>query len=155
REQCPEIPIELLPVADVEQEGVLATGRADMALARLPVDPAPHHVVRLYDEVPVVVVAKDHPATAYDEVQLADLADEQLVQDPAEAPGWGRLDTRERLAWPSMTVTEAIEVVASGTGIVVVPMSLARLHHRKDVAHVPVADGPVSTVALVWRREED
>jgi DNA-binding transcriptional LysR family regulator len=36
-------------------------------------------------------------------------------------------------------------------GVVIVPMSLARLHHRKDAAHRPLTDGPHSTVALVWR----
>jgi hypothetical protein len=34
-------------------------------------------------------------------------------------------------------------------------MSLARLHARKDVAARPLRDGPVSTVALAWRRDAD
>ncbi len=155
REQFPRIPLQLLPVEDALQTAVLETGEADMSLVRLPVDSDVHHVVKLYDEVPVVVVPKDHPATAFDSVQLADLADEQLIQDPREVPGWEQLATAPRLDWPAMGVAEAIEVVASGTGVVVLPMSLARLHHRKDVNHVVLDDGPVTTVALVWRREED
>jgi DNA-binding transcriptional LysR family regulator len=50
-------------------------------------------------------------------------------------------------------VADAIATAATGTGIVIVPMSLARLHHRKDADHRPLVDGPVSTVALAWRRE--
>ena len=45
---------------------------------------------------------------------------------------------------------EAIAIVASGVGVVIVPMSLARLHHRKDADYRPLRDGPASTVALAW-----
>ncbi len=155
REQFPRVPLQLVPIPVDAQEQALAAGEIDMCVARLPVDRDRHHVIALYDEVPVVVVPREHPATAYDEITLADLADEQLVQDPADVPGWSELATADRLAWPPMTTAEAIEVVASGTGIVIVPMSLARLHHRKDVAYVPVTDGPVSSVALVWLRDRD
>ena len=41
-------------------------------------------------------------------------------------------------------------LVLGGVGIVIVPMSLARLHHRKDVEYRPLRDGPSSTVALAW-----
>ena len=46
-------------------------------------------------------------------------------------------------------------VVAAGTGVVVLPMSVARLHARKDVVHRVVTDLPTTTVALVWRMERD
>ena len=39
-----------------------------------------------------------------------------------------------------MTEREAVETVAAGTGIVILPMSVARLHHRKDVVTRPVVD---------------
>ena len=54
-----------------------------------------------------------------------------------------------------MTEQEAIETVAAGTGIVIVPMSVARLHHRKDVVHRVVTDLPPTTIALVWLRDRD
>lgn len=148
-------PLELVMVDDAEQVAVLRDGGADMSLVRLPVDTADLHLVRLYDEVPVVVVEHEHPVAAYDEVSLADLAGEQLVTDPDEVPGWSELGAPERLAWPKMSVKETIEVVASGGGVAIMPMSLARLHHRRDVVHRPVTDGPVSTVGLAWLREAD
>jgi DNA-binding transcriptional LysR family regulator len=49
-----------------------------------------------------------------------------------------------------MSLREAVEVVASGTGVLVVPMSVARLHHRKDVAFRPVTDLPTTKVGLAW-----
>jgi DNA-binding transcriptional LysR family regulator len=54
-----------------------------------------------------------------------------------------------------MTEGEAIETTAAGTGVVIVPMSVARLHRRKDTVQRPVTDLPPSTIALVWRRDRD
>ena len=45
--------------------------------------------------------------------------------------------------------------MAAGTGVVLVPMSVARLHRRKDVVHRVVTDLDPSTIALVWLRERD
>jgi hypothetical protein len=49
-----------------------------------------------------------------------------------------------------MTTRQALEVVASGTGIAIVPMSVARLLHRKDLTHRPVTDVPPTRVGLAW-----
>lgn len=160
-----DVPLVLVMVTEAEQAAALAAGDVDACLARLPLDPpdpdvpvldaGEHHVVRLYDEQPVVVVPVDHVATAVEEVELADLADEQHVLPWASVPGFAEVARAPRLPFPPMTVREAVEVVASGTGVVVLPMSLARLHQRKDVAARPVVDGPVRTVALVWRRDRE
>jgi DNA-binding transcriptional LysR family regulator len=107
----------------------------------------------LYDEVPVVVVPVDHPVAAYDEIPLADLADEQLVA--GDVPGWDELRTAEPLAFPEMTLKQAFEVVASGTGVAIVPMSVARLHHRKDLTHRPVLGVDPTTVGLAWLVDRD
>jgi DNA-binding transcriptional LysR family regulator len=141
----------LVPVAEEQQEEVVRSGEADLALVRLPVDTDGLHCVRLYDERPVVVVNRDHFVAAADEVGLDDLADEQLVRP--HASGW-RPDA-DQLTWPAMSEKEAIETVAAGTGVVIVPMSVARLYHRKDVVQREVTDLPPSTIALVWPRDRD
>ncbi len=155
RERTPEQPLEVELVDDGRQTAVLDDGAADMAFVRLPVDRERLHVIPLYVEVPVVVLPVEHELTLLEEVSLADLSGEQLVQDPAEVPGWTPAPAVDRLDFPPMSVKESIEVVASGTGVVVVPMSLARLHHRKDVVSRPVVDGPESQVGLAWRRENE
>ena len=129
RERYPREPLDLVPVTEAEQEKLLRDGSVDMALVRLPVDRDGLHVISLYDELPVVVAARDHFVAAADEVALADLVDEQLVLP--HRSGW-RPDAPQ-LDWPAMTEREAVETVAAGTGIVIVPMSVARLYHRKDV----------------------
>ena len=45
--------------------------------------------------------------------------------------------------------------VAAGTGIVILPMAVARLHQRKDVVHRVVSDLEPSTIALIWRLDRD
>jgi DNA-binding transcriptional LysR family regulator len=143
--------LSLVPVGEHEQESVVRRGDVDLCLVRLPVDTDGLHCVRLYDEVPVAVAGRDHLISAATEVTLDDLADEQLVRP--HASGWR--PTAEQLAWPEMTEGEAIETVATGTGVVVVPMSVARLHHRKDVVVREVVGLPPTTIALVWRQDRD
>jgi DNA-binding transcriptional LysR family regulator len=141
----------LAPVTEEQQEDVVRSGEVDMALARLPVDTDELHVVRLYDERQVVVAGRDHLVGAAETVTLADLCDEQLVRP--HASGW-RPEV-EQLTWPPMTEQDAIEAVAGGTGIVIVPQSVARLFQRKDVVQREVTDLPSTTIALVWLRARD
>ena len=141
----------LVPLTEDEQEDAVRRGRVDMALVRLPVATDDLHVVRLYDERPVVVVSREHFVAAADTVTLDDLVDEQLVRP--HRSGWQPV--ADQLTWPSMTEEEAIATVAAGTGVVIVPMSVARLHQRKDVVQREVIDVPPTTVALVWLRDRD
>jgi len=145
-------PLELVPVTEAEQLDGIRDGSLDMALVRLPVDQEGLHCVRLYDELQVAVASREHVLAAADEeVTTADLVDEQLVRP--HSSGW-RPDAAQ-LGWPPMTEQEAIETVAAGTGVVIMPMSIARLHQRKDVASRVVSDLDPTTIALVWRVERD
>ena len=45
--------------------------------------------------------------------------------------------------------------LAAGVGLLVVPQSLARLHHRRDLTYRPMSqDAPQSRVALSWPEEQ-
>ena len=145
-------PLELVPVTEAEQESLVRDGTLDMALARLPVDRDGLHCVRLYDELPVAVASIEHVLAAADqEVSTNDLVDEQLVRP--HASGW--TPDAEQLDWPPMSEQDAVETVAAGTGIVILPMAVARLHQRKDVVHRVVSDLEPSTIALIWRLDRD
>lgn len=152
RERYPRRPLDLVPVEEDVQEVGVRDGSLAMCLMRLPVDRDGLHCIPLYEEVPVVVAGREHWLAAGEpgeEVSLADLADEQLVLP--ERSGW--VPTVDQLDWPPMNVADAVEVVASGTGVAIVPMSIARLHARKDVVSRPVGDAECTTVGLVWRTD--
>jgi DNA-binding transcriptional LysR family regulator len=144
-------PLELVPILEAEQEDGVRDGSFDMALVRLPVNRDGLHCIPLYDELPVVVAGVEHFVAAADEVTLADLADEQLVRP--HASGWH--PDADQLDWPPMSEKDAIETVAAGTGIVIVPMSIARLHQRKDIVQRPVTDLDPTRIGLVWLLDRD
>jgi DNA-binding transcriptional LysR family regulator len=151
REQRRE-PLELVPVTETEQLDGVRDGSLDMALVRLPADTDGLHCVRLYDELQVAVASREHLlAAADDEVSTADLVDEQLVRP--HGSGWR--PEADQLDWPSMSEQDAIETVAAGTGVVILPMSVARLHQRRDVVTRVVSDLDPTTIALVWKLERD
>ena len=145
------VPLELVPVEEDQQETGLRDGSLDMCLVRLPIDREGLHCIPLYEERPVVVAGHEHFVAAAEEVTLADLEDEQLVLP--HRSGW--TPTADQLDWPPMSVRDAVEVVASGTGVLLVPMSVARLHHRKDVVSRPVAELEPTTVGLAWRLDNE
>lgn len=145
------VPLELVPVEEADQEDGVRDGSLDMCLVRLPIDRDGLHLIPLYDEVAVVVAGREHLVSVADEVSLADLADEQLVVP--HRSGWTPAATQ--LDWPPMSTREAVEVVASGTGVALLPMSVARLHHRMDVVHRPVVDLEPTKVGLAWLVDND
>ncbi|MFF8448489.1 LysR family substrate-binding domain-containing protein [Streptomyces leeuwenhoekii] len=151
-ERLPGVPLSLTQVAAAEAGGVLLDGRADAGLVRLPVDRTVLSAIPLYTETTVVVVPKDHLVTAADEVSVADLADEIVLHPLDDVLGWERLPGRPAFERPA-TTADAVELVAAGIGVLVVPLSLARLHHRKDLTHRPLTDAPTSSVALSWPQE--
>ncbi|WP_280492493.1 LysR family transcriptional regulator [Nocardia asiatica] len=132
-ERFAETPLEVIALAQADQEAALREERVDMCFVRLPIDREGMSAIPLYREVPVVVVQKEHPLSVYDEVRMADLADERL-QDASD------LDT----------VAGALELVAAAGGAAIVPHSLARLHHRRDLVYRPILDVPDTEVALAW-----
>ena len=158
-ERMPRRPLDLVPLGDGDGVAMVRAGELDMCFVRLPVDREGLHLIPLYDEQPVVVVAREHPVAAYEEIDVGDLADEHLRQDPDTVPAWRDVATEVRDGTrhpvPAMTLRQAVESVAAEAGIVVVPLSLARLHHRKDVVAVRVTGVPTTKVGLTWRVDDE
>lgn len=152
-ERLPDIPLELVAATPHEAPDMLRGGAADAGLVRLPVDRTGLSAIPLYTETTVVVVPKDHVVTAADEVTTEDLADEIVLHPLDDTLPWERLPGRPAIERPA-TTGDAIELVAAGVGVLVVPQSLARLHHRKDLTYRPLTDAPESRVALSWREGE-
>ncbi|MCR2819687.1 LysR family substrate-binding domain-containing protein [Microbacterium sp. zg.Y1090] len=152
-QRMPRNPLELVPLTVAWQREALTSGEVDAALVRTPIDAVGLSAIPLYDEQPVVVCSADSHLTAAEELTLEDLAGEVLIVPDdavvdAKVPG----AVPPSFAAPTDTA-EAVETVAAGVGILIVPMSLARLHHRRDITFRPLRDGPTSPVALAWPTE--
>ncbi|MFJ3793049.1 LysR family substrate-binding domain-containing protein [Kitasatospora sp. NPDC090091] len=152
-ERLPDVRLDLVAVPVEEGEPTLLGGGADAGLVRLPVDKDSLSAIPLYTETTVVVFPKDHWLAAAEEVPVADLADEVVFHPQDDALGWGAaLPGRPAIERPA-TTADAVELVAANVGVLLVPQSLARLHHRRDLTYRPVPDAPQSQVALSWLQD--
>ena len=133
RERNPHLPLEATEYDDDALASALRDGSVDIAFVRLPVDRDALSVIPLYEELAVVVVSKENELSLLDEVPLSELYAENVL-DLQECGG----------------ARTAIEVAASGAGVVVVPMSIARHYNRRDVVAPVVPDAPASTIAVAW-----
>jgi DNA-binding transcriptional LysR family regulator len=148
-ERLPDVPLTLVAVSAAEAPGVLRDGGADAGFVRSPVDRTVFSAIPLYTETTVVVVPKDHLVAAVDEVSADDLAEDIVLHPLDDVLDWEHRPGQPAIERPA-TTADAIELVAAGVGLLVVPQSLARLHHRKDLTYRPVNDAPQSSVALSW-----
>jgi len=144
--------LRLVPAEAAEAAGLLLSAQADAGLVRLPVDQDAFHAIPLYTETTVVVVPRDHLLSAADEVIVADLADETMVIPSDDVLAWPEPPAPVFSHRPSTTAA-AVELVAANVGVLVVPQSLARLYHRRDLTYRMVTGAPTSSVALAWPRD--
>ncbi|MFE2762384.1 LysR family transcriptional regulator substrate-binding protein [Streptomyces halstedii] len=136
-ERLAGVPLTLVAVTAAEAADALRDGDADAALLRLPVDRADLSAIPLYTETTVVVIPKDHVGAAVEELSVADLADEVVLHPLDDTLEWERPPGRPAFERPA-TTADAVELVAAGVGLLVVPQSLARLYHRKDLTYRPL-----------------
>jgi DNA-binding transcriptional LysR family regulator len=153
-ERLPGVELQLVP-AEAAQAATLLSAGSDAGLLRLPVDQDTFHAIPLYTEVTVVVVPRDHVLAAADELTLSDLADEALLRPLDDVLDWTGASAAPATvaAHRPTTTATAVELVAAGVGVLVVPQSLARTYHRRDLTYRVVTDAPTSSVALVWARD--
>lgn len=169
QERHPGTSLHLVRISAADAESALLRGEVDAALLRPPVNRDLLHAIVLYTEEPVVVVSRDHVLAALDADEPADphdLVDDVLLQPADDVLAWaGRPGAADAAIPPPgrapaqvpETTPDAIALAAAGVGIVVVPRSLARLHHRKDVTARALTGAPGAPVALAWviEREDD
>ncbi|UNB50587.1 LysR family substrate-binding domain-containing protein [Mycolicibacterium sp. YH-1] len=148
-ERHPAVPLQLRAIAAADAADAVRAGTVDVALLRLPADTSGLAVIPLYEETTVAVVPADHILTAVDEIAAADLDGEPMLRPLDDVVDWvgargTPVDHRPE------TTEDAIELAAAGIGALVVPQSLARLYHRKDLTYRPITDAPTCSVALAF-----
>ncbi len=152
KDRLPDVRLKLVPVPAAEGTRLLRDGGADAGLVRLPVDRTVLSAIPLYVETTVVVIPKDHRLADVPELTLAELAEELLQHPLDDTLAWEALPGLPAIERPA-TTADAVDLVAAGVGLLIVPQSLARLHHRRELTYRPVLDAPQSQVALSWPEE--
>lgn len=156
RERMPDVPLEVVHVSARGGDKVLLNDEADAALLRPPHDTIDLRSFHLYDEVPVVVISVDSALTAGDELSAADLAGEVVIVAQDDVLRLGNIEgTIAPVFDAPASAQDAIATVATGVGVTIVPMSIARKHHRKDVEYRPYLDAPASPVVLAWHADRE
>ncbi|TDO17876.1 LysR substrate binding domain-containing protein [Mycobacterium sp. BK086] len=145
----PDVPLTLRTIAAADAATEVRAGTVDVALLRLPADTSGLAVIPLYEETTVVVVPTDHLLGAADEATVADLDDEPTLLPLDDVVAWADAPGTPLEHRPE-TTEAAIELVAAGLGALIVPQSLARLYHRKDLTYRPIAGAPTCAVALAF-----
>ena len=161
-ETASEAPAEATEHAPIERKDVPENPFAHMSIVRPDREPAStdgekYHSIRLYEELPVVILPVDHVLTVLDEVPVEELAEEFLLQPASDIPAYEEVsrawrENAGRIVPEGLTDKETIELVAAGVGLYIVPMSIARFYHRKDLTYRPVAGLDLYPVHLVWPR---
>ncbi|MFI9265924.1 LysR family transcriptional regulator [Streptomyces werraensis] len=154
----PEVRIELVRLRWWSQSADLLDGTADVGFVRLPVDADRLRVLPLYQEGLCAVLPVRHPLAGEDTVGLRALADEPLLHYAGASPAWSavwnadpRPDGTRWLRGPDVhDMEEILAYVRAGSGVVMVPESVAAVFPRPDIAYVPLADVSPGTVALAW-----
>ncbi|MFB7666019.1 LysR family transcriptional regulator [Kitasatospora sp. NPDC056138] len=123
----PEVGIDVFPLRWWEQDAPLRDGRAHVGYLRRPFDDAGLRTVPIGHETKVACLPVTHPLAGRHALTSADLDGEPV------------LDARTRR---TSSLEEKFELIASGQGIALVPLSVAASYSRPDLVHLPVTDAP-------------
>lgn len=145
RERRPDVPISARRIGDPVASLAARPGDGDIDVAffREPDDAprsAPPGLLRipLYTETMAVLAEKDHELSAFAGLTLTDLEGERWL-DPVDA-----------ISATPAEVSAAVDLVAAGVGLLVLPMPYARSLSRRDVVERPLEGVPATRMGVAW-----
>jgi DNA-binding transcriptional LysR family regulator len=143
-----------------EPEAMLADGRADAALVRVPTDPAFAYEI-LLEEPRVAALPAAHRHARRRSLRRADLDGEAVPTWPPASPELAAFraavtsvaDLARVPAGPPVSdLSQLLAVVALGQGVAFIPASLVRQARWPGVVFVPVHDIAPSRGGIAWPR---
>ncbi|MFG2142918.1 LysR family transcriptional regulator [Streptomyces sp. NPDC048696] len=123
----PEVGIDVLPLPWLERDAPLRDGRAQVGYLRGPFDDSGLRTVPIGAETKVACLPVTHPLATRGALTSADLDGEPI------------LDVKARR---TTSLEEKFELIASGQGIALVPVSIAGSYSRPDLVYLKVTDYP-------------
>lgn len=161
----PAIPLELVPlnltfggprdaapydvVIERAAPGQRPAGTEHLAGSRDP-DPS-RHALHLYTEAIALVVPVDHELAEQEQVTLADLSLVTLLDHPDHSPEWPPAEPWTDASWMPRNAGAALELVAAGSGAMLLPQLLARhIGDKRRHAVLRVVGEPSLAGSPVW-----
>jgi DNA-binding transcriptional LysR family regulator len=145
----------------LDQIDELLTGGVDVAFTRLLPGQADVELEVIASEPRVVALPAPHSLSGHATLQFSDLREESFITNPvveASAPPerWLAEQARHglpgRIAAKAASVQEILTLVAAGTGVCLVPASVAEHYPRAEVVYVEMSDADPAVVSLAWPR---
>jgi DNA-binding transcriptional LysR family regulator len=136
----PDVEVKARRVEWDDQEQLILDGTVDLAYLRRPIREQGLKLLPLFTERRVAMLPADHRLAGKPELILADL----------DGESWLRYVDPRPDDLPIRTIEEKFESVAAGTGITLVPQSVAEQYSRPDITYVPVRDAERDEVILAW-----
>jgi DNA-binding transcriptional LysR family regulator len=155
--RAPNLTIDVVFTSLTDQVDFLIDGRVDVCFVRLPMADDAFTVLPLFPEPRVAAVPSAHPLAGSPAIDVKQVSDLPLLQDPDEVPEWHGavavpppMPASDRQRRP--TIEESLERVALGTGVFVLPAGLADFYRREDISYVPLQDVAARMVALAYHK---
>ena len=151
RAECVDRPVDALrrsPLVCPDPQDADDGAGFDVVFVREPDDAprsAPEGLLRipLYTETMAVLATRDHAIGAFDEVDSTDLDSERWL-DPIDAVDATAAEVRA-----------AVDLVAAGVGLLVLPQPYARHLSRRDVVVRPLTGVPATRIGIAWAAERE
>ncbi|GAB2534270.1 LysR family transcriptional regulator [Nocardia heshunensis] len=136
----PDIQTDIVPAQWWEPAAPLHDGRAQIGYLRRPFDDSGLRTTPVGHDPRVACMPATHPLAARTQLFRADLDTERM------------LDVANRR---TSTLEEKFELIASGHGLALVPLSVVRAYVRPDIVYRPVIDAPGAETCLATRDHPD
>src|SRR5215471_14821355 len=161
RQRLPDVEVRLQETNPARQVQALLAGRVDVGFARGPIQEPALNVQTVMEEPLVAALPTGHPLSGRKIIKLEMLAHEPFVlQARSRGPGsHDQILAICRAAGFSPRIvqegsqTEAVNLVAAGVGVAIVPRSLRRIR-RSGVVYRPLLERPTTQLVMAWCKGE-
>jgi LysR family hydrogen peroxide-inducible transcriptional activator len=162
RIRYPRLTLRLFEEKTEDLMTMLHEGRLDAGLLALPISDEGLVTRRLFDEPFVVAMPEQHPLARLDSIRMADLESQELLlledghclRDHA-LEVCQMTGAHEKLDFHATSMETLRQMVAANTGITLMPTLSVKppVAPTENLVTRPFAeDGPVRTIAMVWRK---
>lgn len=161
RQQYPQIDMHLLVRGGVEQTSAIQKGEIELATGIIDFDDG-YDGIRVFNDPMVVVLPKENPLSTRQILSFSDLsADSQVMFETEYTLYQLVLNACRHAGFVPKNITRVsqadfgIALVAAGTGVMVLPRSIARRYSVPGVVNIPLASDELRwELSLFWRKDQ-